>query len=89
VTIDVPADARVYIDDQLMRTTSARRVFRSPELQPGQAYFYIIRVEVDRNGRTLTDSQRVVIRAGDSVQASFARLGNDQPSDRAVATADR
>ena len=70
--IDVPADAKLYIDDQPMKTESARRTFSTPALQKGQAYFYDVRVEVVRDGKTYSDSKRVIVRAGELAQATFA-----------------
>jgi uncharacterized protein (TIGR03000 family) len=69
--VEVPADAKLYVDDLLMKTTSERRVFNSPRLEQGQTYYYILRAEVVRDGQTLSDSKRVLIHAGDVVQASF------------------
>lgn len=86
--LDVPQDARVYIDDQLMRTPSARRIFSTPTLQAGQAYFYDIRVEVVRDGRTHSETKRVIIRAGDTVTASFSGGPAVDPN-RAVASTAR
>ena len=54
-----------------MKTTSERRVFNSPRLEPGQTYYYMLRAEVVRDGQTLSDTKRVLIHAGDVVQASF------------------
>jgi len=72
--IDVPADAKLYIDDQLMKTTSAKRAFSTPALEPGQAYYYIVRAEVVRDGKTYEKTQRVIVRAGEQVKAAFKDL---------------
>jgi uncharacterized protein (TIGR03000 family) len=74
VRVDVPADARLYIDGQLMRTAGRGRTFQTPPLAPGKAYFYDVKVEIDRDGRTMADTQRVVVRAGQMVSADFASL---------------
>ncbi|HXG11438.1 MAG TPA: TIGR03000 domain-containing protein [Gemmataceae bacterium] len=72
--VELPADAKLYIDDQLMKTTSARRVFNTPPLEPGQGYYYILRAEIVRDGKTYTDTKQVVVRAGAEVQANFHDL---------------
>jgi uncharacterized protein (TIGR03000 family) len=82
VTIDVPADAKVYVDGQLMKSTSAKRAFRTPVLVPGQTYFYDVRVEIVRDGRTIVENQRVILNPGQAVTASFPNLNQG-----AVATA--
>jgi uncharacterized protein (TIGR03000 family) len=80
VTIDVPPEAKLFIDGNLMKSGSGRRVFETPALTPGQVYYYEVRVELVRNGQTLSDTQRVVLRPGQAASASFAHLerqGND------------
>lgn len=72
--VELPADAKFYVDDRLMQTTSERRVFQSPRLEQGQTYYYILRAEVVRNGETFSDSKRVLLHAGEVVQASFRNL---------------
>jgi uncharacterized protein (TIGR03000 family) len=85
ITIDVPADAKVYIDDQLMKAESARRTYQTPDLKPGQFYFYDIRAEVVRNGQVVSQSQRVILRPGRESTASFANLGQTAPNAAAQA----
>jgi uncharacterized protein (TIGR03000 family) len=72
--VELPADAKLYIDDQLMKTTAARRVFNTPTLDRGQSYYYVLRAEIVRDGKTYTDTKQVVIRAGNEAQASFNDL---------------
>jgi uncharacterized protein (TIGR03000 family) len=72
LTVELPADAKLYIDDQLMKPASGARQFSTPELQPGQTYYYMVRVEVPKDGGpTQTVSRRVLIRAGEEVTADF------------------
>jgi uncharacterized protein (TIGR03000 family) len=72
--VELPADAKLYVDDRLMRTTSERRIYNSPLLEAGQTYYYILRAEVVREGQTLSDTKRVLVHAGDVIQASFRGL---------------
>jgi uncharacterized protein (TIGR03000 family) len=73
--VDLPVDAKLYVDDQLTKATSERRVFNSPPLQDGQTYYYILRAEVVRDGKALSETKRVLLHARDVVRASFADLG--------------
>ena len=73
--VQVPPDAKLYVDDRLMQTTSERRVFNSPPLEEGQTYYYILRAEVVRDGRPQSDTKRILIHAGEVIQASFLDLG--------------
>jgi uncharacterized protein (TIGR03000 family) len=72
--VELPADAKLYVDDQPTKATSERRVFNSPQLEPGQTYYYILRAQVVRDGKTHSDTKRVLIHAGDVIQASFRNL---------------
>lgn len=75
--VQVPADAKLFIDDQPMKSTAAQRSFITPVLQSGRTYYYEVRAELVRDGRTVTENQRVILRPGDVVQASFANLGQN------------
>jgi uncharacterized protein (TIGR03000 family) len=69
--VELPADAKLYIDDQLMKSTTAVRQFNTPELQPGQTYYYMVRVEVPGDGTPQSVTRRVLVRAGEEVTADF------------------
>jgi uncharacterized protein (TIGR03000 family) len=76
--VTVPEEAKLYIDGQLMKTGSGRRVFSTPTLRPGQTYFYDVKAEVVRDGQSVSREQRVYLRVGDVVTASFDGL--NQPA---------
>jgi uncharacterized protein (TIGR03000 family) len=86
LVVSLPADAKLYVDDQLMKATSARRVFRTPQLEAGQAYYYVLRAEVVREGKALAQTKRVIIRPGEDAEASFADLGQSAPKTVASTT---
>jgi len=76
VIVDMPADATLYVDGQLMALPSgARRIFQTPQLIAGQSYYYELKAEVIRDGRTVSAQQRLVLRPGDVATANFAELG--------------
>ena len=72
--VDLPADARLYIDDQPMKATSAQRTFNTPALERGQTYYYILKAEVVRDGQMVTQTRRVVLRPGEVVRANFGDM---------------
>jgi uncharacterized protein (TIGR03000 family) len=74
VVVELPEDAKLFVDDQEMKTTSAKRVFRTPILEPGQTYYYILRAEVTRDGKSLSQTKRILVRAGADVQAALQDL---------------
>ena len=80
IVMQVPADAKVFIDDQPMTATSTRRVYQTPILEEGETYFYDIRVEVVRAGKTLAESRRVTLTPGQRLAANFEELGSTPPA---------
>ncbi len=71
LVVELPADAKLYIDDLPMKTTSGVRSFNTPTLEPGQTYYYMVRAEVVRDGKPVTESRRILVRAGQTAKASF------------------
>jgi uncharacterized protein (TIGR03000 family) len=76
VTVQLPADATLYIDNEVCPLTSATRTFPTPALQPGREYYYTLRAEVVRDGQTLVQRQRVTVSAGRQVSV---RLNDFSP----------
>jgi uncharacterized protein (TIGR03000 family) len=74
VRIEVPADAKLFVDGTLMKATSAVRYFQTPVLDPNQTHYYDIKVELIRNNQTYTDVRRITVRPGEQASASFAGL---------------
>jgi uncharacterized protein (TIGR03000 family) len=77
VMIDVPANAKLYIDDQPMSNKTGQRAFLTPPLVRGQTYFYDVKIVVTVDGREKAETQRVILRAGDVVAASFTTPQNN------------
>jgi uncharacterized protein (TIGR03000 family) len=76
--VQIPTGAKLFIDDNPMRVTSSSRSFVTPPLQRGRTYYYEVRAEVVREGRTVSETQRVILRPGEIVQAAFPGL--DRPA---------
>ncbi len=72
IVVNLPPNARLNFDGSPTTTTSARRVFSSPPLQPGQSYQYTLTAEIRREGRPLTVTQRINVRAGETSQVSLS-----------------
>jgi uncharacterized protein (TIGR03000 family) len=75
IVVSLPAEAKLLIDDAATTSTSNVRVFASPSLEPGKDFYYTLRGELVRDGRTLSASQIVKVRAGQEtrVQLEFAQ----------------
>ncbi|HYV37257.1 MAG TPA: TIGR03000 domain-containing protein [Gemmataceae bacterium] len=74
VTVRLPADAKLFIDDISCPLTSETRSFDTPNLKPGQKYYYMVRAEVVRGGQKVQETQRVVLEAGQQVSVTFPTL---------------
>jgi uncharacterized protein (TIGR03000 family) len=74
VTVKLPADARLYVDDVLCPLTSDTRSFNTPELPAGKSYFYDLKAEVVRDGKKRVATQHVLVEAGKLVTVEFKDL---------------
>jgi uncharacterized protein (TIGR03000 family) len=75
VTVNLPSDARLWIENVECPLTSEVRSFKTPTLNPSQLYFYNIRAEIVRDGRTITETQRVTITPGEEARVDFNNSG--------------
>jgi uncharacterized protein (TIGR03000 family) len=64
IVVNLPADARLMVDDKPTTSTGERRVLVSPDLTPGKEYYYTLKAEAMRDGQTVKVEQRVDVRAG-------------------------
>lgn len=72
IVLTVPADAMVYFQDQPTTSTGTRRRFRSPVLEQDKAFVYTIRVELQRDGQLVSNTQQPRVSAGSRVELDFA-----------------
>jgi uncharacterized protein (TIGR03000 family) len=71
ILVSLPAEAKLTIDGTVTQSSTATRVFASPALEPGNEYFYTLKAEIVRDGRTETSNQRVAVKAGNETRVSF------------------
>jgi uncharacterized protein (TIGR03000 family) len=71
IVVNLPAEAKLLIDGNTTKSTTATRVFASPSLEPGQKFHYTLEGEIVRNGRTFTTSKDIAVRAGEEVQVQL------------------
>ena len=74
VLVSLPADATLSIDGHATTSTTAQRTFVSPALEAGKDYQYTIKVEMVREGKTISESKNVTVRAGETTEVSFDSL---------------
>jgi len=71
LTIWVPYEAKVYINDHETTTTGSRRKYVSYGLKPGLTYKYVIRAEVEREGELVEQTKTVHLAAGEREGVAF------------------
>jgi uncharacterized protein (TIGR03000 family) len=70
LNVSVPADAKVYLENKLMTLTGTDRRFVTPELPVGSPYVYNVKVEIERNGQTISKTTEAAITAGQEIAVS-------------------
>ena len=73
LVVNLPAEARLTIDDSPTRSTSSVRTFISPPLSRGKEYSYTLKAELPGGG-TLTKA--VTVRAGEQANVRFDFASN-------------
>jgi len=71
LTVNVPADARLWIEGTPTTSTGPVREFNSPPLTPGNRYTYDIKASWQENGKEVTQAQQVRVTAGTHVNVNF------------------
>jgi uncharacterized protein (TIGR03000 family) len=71
ITVSLPADARLTVDDTPTMLSSANRTFVSPELAPDKTFYYTFTGEIFRDGQRLVATKQVPVHAGESTQVNL------------------
>src|SRR4051812_3720305 len=80
VTVQLPADAKLYVEGVLCPKTGATRSFDSPPIQPGRSYSYELRAEIERDGKTVADTKTIKVRPGQTTELDWRDLGKPKPA---------
>jgi uncharacterized protein (TIGR03000 family) len=75
VIIKAPTDVRVSVDGQATPRNAAEETFTTPDLEPGRSYEYLFKAEAVRDGKPVSRTKRVTVRAGQRSEADFSDLG--------------
>jgi len=87
VLVRLPADAKVFFDDQPTTSTGPIRVFITPALEPGKDYTYQLKIEVVRGGKTATQTRTITVRAYSTTEVDFGpSTGGDAADSRGLPT---
>ena len=77
LVVILPAEAKLTVDGNATRSTSERRTFVTPALEPGANFVYSLRAEIVRDGQVAVQTQDVTVRSGQTTEVSlnFASQG--------------
>ncbi len=73
VTVTLPSDARLWVDNVVCPLTSGERSFDTPALDANHVYAYNFKMEVVRDGRVVSQTQRAMVVPGQAVRVDFNR----------------
>jgi uncharacterized protein (TIGR03000 family) len=73
IRLIVPADAKVWFGTSPTQQTGAVRYFDSPELTPGKDYVYDVKATWTENGKEVTQTRKVDVRANAGTTVDFTR----------------
>jgi uncharacterized protein (TIGR03000 family) len=71
IVVNLPANAKLTVDDQATTSQSDQRTLISPSLKPGEEYHYTLKAEIQRDGKPMSETKRVVVQAGREVNVRF------------------
>lgn len=85
LTLAVPSNAKVFVNDNETSSTGTVRKFVSRGLEAGKQYRFEVRAEiVDASGKLLTEEKSVVVSSGAQEQIQFAFAEQDSPIETAI-----
>ncbi len=71
LSVKVPADAKVFVNDRPTTSVGEDREFISRDLAPGARYNYQVRAEFIRDGKPVTEEKSVQLAAGENLSLNF------------------
>lgn len=76
LSVNVPEEAKVFINNQLTSTPGARRSYEGTDLNPEMEYHYHVKAVIERDGKQWVRSKQVVLKPGFDQEID---LNFDQP----------
>ncbi len=78
IVVDVPADAKVFVNGHATTSTGEHRQYVSHGLENGMRYEYQVRVEVVHDGKVQSDTKTVELTAGSQASLAFDIRGSSK-----------
>ena len=88
-TVNVPADAKVFVNDRPTTSTGVRRQYKSTGLEPSGVYVFQVRVEFIRDGKPVSEEKVVQLTAGQAGSLAFEASSNSAHVADVAASAQR
>jgi uncharacterized protein (TIGR03000 family) len=82
LVVKLPKNANLFVDGVKLEGNQPVRSFNTPTLEQGTEYVYTIKAELNRDGKAISDSKQVHIRAGKKFEVDFSNLGQVQAVSR-------
>src|SRR5262249_6646520 len=71
LNVQVATAAKIYVNGLATTSTGAQRRYVSNGLQNGFSYSYQVRAEIVRDGKTVTETKTVKLKAGENADLNF------------------
>jgi uncharacterized protein (TIGR03000 family) len=71
ILVNLPANAKLFVDGAATTSTSASRVLVTPALPADQQFTYNLKAETVINGQTVVQQQQVTVQGGQQTPVSF------------------
>jgi uncharacterized protein (TIGR03000 family) len=78
ITVSLPPEAKVFVNDQATTSTGSSRNYVSRDLEAGVVYDYKLRVEFEQDGKKVVENKLLKLRAGDNLDVNFGNEGLSQ-----------
>jgi uncharacterized protein (TIGR03000 family) len=79
LTVQVPAEARVFVNGKETSSLGTTRVFASKGLTAGKKYDFVVKMQTTRDGKPLEETKKVSLVAGDRQTVALAGEPADRP----------
>jgi uncharacterized protein (TIGR03000 family) len=81
LSVKVPADAKVFVNDRPTTSTGSDREYISRDLRPGATYSYTVRAEFERDGKPVSEEKSVRLTTGQTASLSFTEAEQEVAKD--------
>lgn len=74
ILVELPTNAKLFVDDRPVKAAAGLLTLGTPPLEPGEVYFYMVRIERMHDGQPHSETRRILVRAGQVARADFKDL---------------